>query len=291
MDAQWWSLPAFAMVAVIAASLWFFRLFREMRRVLSPALRAASCARELPPWLRYGMALVSPLARHVAAKIPGSWTSIVEQGLRRSGIDEQVRPEQFLLVAVLLPLFPALVLSQISMLQGVWWSFAGVLWLLPWMWLRDQQRRRSDEIIRDLPLYIDMLTLALEAGGALSVAIKVATDRSPDGVLRRAFLRVQGDLRAGRSRADALRALGERLDMPSVMPLVASLIQAETSGGSLASVLRAQGEQRLNERFNRAEKMAMEAPVKMLGPLVLCIFPCTFLILAFPVVIRFLQGF
>jgi tight adherence protein C len=139
-------------------------------------------------------------------------------------------------------------------------------------------------------MYVDMLTLALEAGGSLSVALKVATERSPDSVLRRAFLRVQGDLRAGRSRVEALRALGDRLDMPAVTPLIASLIQADSSGGSLAAVLRAQSEQRLNERFARAEKRAMEAPVRMLGPLVLCIFPCTFLILAFPIVMRFFSG-
>jgi tight adherence protein C len=101
---------------------------------------------------------------------------------------------------------------------------------------------------------------------------------------------VQGDLRAGRSRAEALRALGERLDMPAINPLVAALVQADASGGSLAEVLRTQSEQRLNERFARAEKRAMEAPVRMLAPLVLCIFPCTFLILAFPIVMRFFTG-
>jgi tight adherence protein C len=75
-----------------------------------------------------------------------------------------------------------------------------------------------------------MLTLALEAGGALSVALRVATERSPDTVLRRAFLRVQGDLRAGRTRAEALTALGERLDVPSMRPLlVAALVQADAS--------------------------------------------------------------
>ena len=65
-------------------------------------------------------------------------------------------------------------------------------------------------------------------------------------------------------------------------------LQAESSGASLATVLRAQADQRLHERFARAEKLALEAPVKMLGPLVLCIFPCTFLVLAFPLVMRFL---
>jgi tight adherence protein C len=161
---------------------------------------------------------------------------------------------------------------------------------LPWVWLQDARRRREWEILRDLSVYVDMLTLALEAGGALSVALRVATERMPDSPLRRAFHRVQNDLRSGRSRAEALRALAQRVDAGPVTSLVAALEQAETSGGSLSAVLRAQSEQRLNERFARAEKLALEAPVKLLAPLILCIFPCTFLVLAFPVVIRLLEG-
>jgi tight adherence protein C len=145
-------------------------------------------------------------------------------------------------------------------------------------------------VTRDLPVYVDMLILALEAGGALSVALRVATDRCPDSVLRRAFERVQVDLRAGRARAEALRALGDRLDVAAITPFVAALVQADGSGASLAAVLRAQADQRLAERFTRAEKLALEAPVKMLGPLVLCIFPCTFLVLGFPVVVRFFDA-
>jgi tight adherence protein C len=175
---------------------------------------------------------------------------------------------------------------------SVGWALVGAIAgaSLPVLWMRDVIARRTQEVVRDLPVYVDMLTLSLEAGGALSVALKVATERAPDGVLRRAFLRVQGDLRAGRSRGEALQALAERLAVPAVDPLVAALVQAESSGASLASMLRAQADQRLHERFARAEKLALEAPVKMLGPLVLCIFPCTFLVLAFPLVMRVLEG-
>ena len=78
--------------------------------------------------------------------------------------------------------------------------------------------------------------------------------------------------------------------MASFTAFVAALIQAETSGSSLAAALRAQAEQRLNERFARAEKLALEAPVKMLVPLIFCIFPCTFIVLGFPVALRLMQG-
>ena len=141
---------------------------------------------------------------------------------------------QFLAVCAVLAAVVALAVTMFAPA-----SIALPTWLLsvslPWIWLRDAARERAAEVLRELPVYIDMLTLALEAGGALSVALRVATERSPDTVLRRAFLRVQGDLRAGRTRAEALTALGERLDVPSMRPLVAALVQADASGGDRKS--------------------------------------------------------
>ncbi len=90
-------------------------------------------------------------------------------------------------------------------------------------------------------------------------------------------------------RADALRAMAERLAQPAVGSLVSCLIVAEQQGGALGPVLRAQAEQRRTERFQRAERLAMEAPVKMLAPLLLFIFPCTFAVLLFPVAARMLM--
>jgi tight adherence protein C len=214
----------------------------------------------------------------------------VQRRLRRAGIDEEILPQHWLALCGVSSFGAGAVAAGAG--GSVAWAMIGALVgaCLPMLWMRDVIARRTQEVVRDLPVYVDMLTLALEAGGALSVALKVATERAPDGVLRRGFMRVQGDLRAGRSRREALQALAERLAVPAVDPLVAALVQAESSGASLASMLRAQADQRLHERFARAEKLALEAPVKMLGPLVLCIFPCTFLVLAFPLVMRVLEG-
>jgi tight adherence protein C len=214
----------------------------------------------------------------------------IQELLKQAGLEELLTPPQMVLVALMLGAFGSSMAWMLGLAFWLIFTMGVAGGAAPWFWLRSEVIARREQVIRELPMYVDMLTLALEAGGSLSVALKVATERSPDSVLRRAFLRVQGDLRAGRSRVEALRALGERLDIPAVTPLIAALIQADSSGGSLAAVLRAQSEQRLNERFALAEKRAMEAPVKMLGPLVLCIFPCTFLILAFPIVMRFFGG-
>jgi tight adherence protein C len=242
----------------------------------------------VPKLLRLLVPISEPVAVWLGPRLPTTLRESLQRRLRLAGIDEEVLPQQWLAVcgasALIAAAVGGVVVSKPWVVIGL--SLLGAM--MPMLWMRDAVTRRAQEVIRDLPVYVDMLTLTLEAGGALSVALKVATDRAPDGVLRRAFMRVQGDLRAGRSRSEALLALGERLSLPAVDPLVAALVQAESSGASLATVLRAQADQRLHERFARAEKLALEAPVKMLGPLVLCIFPCTFLVLAFPLVMRFL---
>ena len=243
----------------------------------------------LPVWVRLLLPIATPFGDLCGRYVPGVVREGVQLALRRAGVDDELSPQQFLAVTVCAAALAAALLAPLPF-EGVAFALWCVALLLPWLWLRDAAKARADEVVRELPVYVDMLTLALEAGGALSVALRVATERSPDSVLRRAFLRVQGDLRAGRTRAEALRALGERLDLPSVRPLVAALVQADASGGSFAAVLRAQADQRLDERFARAEKLAMEAPVKMLLPLVLCIFPCTFVVLAFPILSRFLDA-
>jgi len=96
------------------------------------------------------------------------------------------------------------------------------------------------------------------------------------------------DMRAGRPRSEALRDLAARLDMAAITNFISTLIQAEATGMSLGPILRAQAEQRRTERFARAEKLAMQAPVKLLFPLLFFIFPCVFAILMFPIVMKFM---
>src|SRR5699024_6199616 len=97
-------------------------------------------------------------------------------------------------------------------------------------------------------------------------------------------------IRAGVTRSEALHQWAQRTSLPAVSQLVSTLGQADQLGMSLGPLLRAQSEQRRTERFQRAEKLALEAPVKMLFPLVCCIFPCTFLIIAFPIAVKLLEA-
>jgi len=94
------------------------------------------------------------------------------------------------------------------------------------------------------------------------------------------------EIRGGRPRAEAFTHVAGIYGNESLTTLASALEHAESAGMSLGQVLRAQAEQRTAERFARAEKLAMQAPVKMLGPLILCIFPCTFIVIGVPIAVR-----
>jgi tight adherence protein C len=108
-------------------------------------------------------------------------------------------------------------------------------------------------------------------------------------VLRDELNSVLRDIRAGVTRANALQAMSDRMRLPAVSNLIGGLIAADRQGGAIGPLLRGQAVQRRNERFIRAEKLAMQAPVKMLFPLIAFIFPCTFIILFFPIFYRLVQ--
>ncbi|AEC19853.1 hypothetical protein PT7_1313 [Pusillimonas sp. T7-7] len=162
----------------------------------------------------------------------------------------------------------------------------GMLW--PRYWLHGLARQRQFQMLREFPFLLDMTTLCVEAGLNLHGALQQAAQHGPDGPLRGELRHALADMRAGVPRIQALQELADRCGLPAVQSLVTALAQADQLGMSLGPLLRSQSEQRRAERFLRAEKLALEAPVKMLFPMVFCIFPCTFLIIGFPIVIKLL---
>ena len=99
------------------------------------------------------------------------------------------------------------------------------------------------------------------------------------------------EIQVGSSRKDALRNMAQRVAQPDLKSVAFALIQADELGVSIGAILRIQSEQLQSKRFDRAEKLAAEAPVKMLGPLILCIFPAVFIILLGPVLNQAMKGF
>jgi tight adherence protein C len=160
----------------------------------------------------------------------------------------------------------------------------------PAIWLSDRLGARKRELLKTFPFYLDIITLCVEAGLNMQGAMNQAVSKGPKGVVRDEFQRVLRDIRAGKSRAEALRAMADRVSESAVTNFTTAVIQAESMGMNLGPVLRAQADQRRAERFLRAEKLAMEAPVKMLFPLIAFIFPCTFIVLFFPIVMKFMNS-
>lgn len=174
----------------------------------------------------------------------------------------------------------ALFLGVTVGLISMWW---------PYWWLRDLSLQRQRAMLREFPFLLDMTTLCVEAGLNLQGALQQAALHGPVGPLRAELRRALADMRAGVQRIKALSDLATRTDLPAIRSLVTALAQADQLGMSLGPLLRAQSQQRRSERFLRAEKLALEAPVKMLFPLVLCIFPCTFLVIGFPIAIKLMD--
>lgn len=227
--------------------------------------------------------------------LPPAYRELLLARMRLAGLDYALSPDQLLAHRI--------VFAAVGAVLGGWlgasWQ-AGTPWvsalagaaigpLFAWSWFRDRTLSRRRLLLKTLPFFLDLITLCVEAGLNLTSALQQAVAKGPAGPLRDEFERVLRDRRAGKSRADALRAFADRLDEAAVTQFVSAIIQAENMGMTLGPVLRAQGEQRSNERFARAEKAAMEAPVKMLLPLIAFIFPCTFLVLGFPIVVKFMQ--
>lgn len=215
--------------------------------------------------------------------------------LKRAGVEYTVSAQQFIASQFVssLVFFTLLMIVGMSRdLNILPFALIAALggFFYPELWLKESAQRRGTDIIRALPFYLDIITLSVESGSNLTGGITQAVQKSADSPLRREFSRVLRDIRAGRSRAQAMRDLAERTGSLAIQNVVSSLIQAERTGASLGPLLRAQSEQLRTERFQRAEKLAMEAPVKLLGPLVMFIFPCTFLVLAFLIMSKAIQA-
>jgi tight adherence protein C len=160
--------------------------------------------------------------------------------------------------------------------------------VMPFVWLRDQVKRRHLEILLDLPYHLDLLTLCVEAGLDFSAGVMKMVDKGKPGALHDEFSRFLTELRVGKTRAEALEAMSERVNLTQLSNFLAALIQAERLGTGLARTLRVQAEQLRVERSQRAEAKAGEAPVKMLLPLVLFVFPTIWIVLAAPLVFEWL---
>ncbi|WP_435102098.1 type II secretion system F family protein [Arhodomonas sp. AD133] len=270
-------------VAVIAVNNIRRTVPRDDRRYLDP----------LPAALRPIWPLVNVFAHYFGERISVEYIERTRAYLQRSGLMFLMSPEQFIGLQVVIAVLAALVCWVVLAMAGLDVGAmplvaAAIGYFLPLTSIKDRRKKREKEIVRSLSVYLDYVTMAVEAGLNLNGALVQAVDKGPEGPLKTELQRVLGDIKAGMARLDALRAMSDRLGLKEISSLVSALAQAEKTGGSIGQTLRVQADQRRIERFQRAEKLAMEAPVKLVFPLVAFIFPTTFVILFFPIVMKFM---
>ncbi|MBA54654.1 MAG: hypothetical protein CMK89_09380 [Pseudomonadales bacterium] len=156
----------------------------------------------------------------------------------------------------------------------------------PDIWLNDKILRRRNRVAKEFPFLLDLLVLSMRAGLNYSTSLGQAISNLPEGPVKEEFGKLLREIRAGKVRRQALLDLAGRMDTKSIHNFVAAINQAEETGGEIVEVLTLQAEQRRTERFNQAEEQANKAPVKMLLPLVLFLFPIIFMLIGFVLVVK-----
>jgi tight adherence protein C len=248
-----------------------------------------------PRFFRLTWPLVRLVAHYCGWALGEAAANRIQQSLRRAGQDYTLTPQQFFAGKLVACGMVAVLLARSMLAVGQGWQVGAILgavfgFMLPELWLSDLTKARNLKILKGLPFFLDIVTMAVEAGLNLSSALQRAVERMPPGPLANEINRLLREVRAGKPRADALKDMAARLDFRPINSLVSALVQGEMMGASIGPILRMQSEQRRAERFQRAEKLALEAPVKMLGPLIICIFPCTFIVIGFPIVVQLMSS-
>lgn len=252
----------------------------------------------LPMALRALQPLVRWYAPSVDAGLSPHKREVLQAQLNRAGASYLITPAEFLvirrigcLVGVTGALYVVVVLEVSDPLCLVLvGGLAPLAYLYPQLWLRDATKRRQASFAKDFPFFLDVLVLGMKAGLTFMAAIEQSIDQLRDGPVREEFARMLRETRTGLARRVALDRLAARVMLPAVTNFVAAVTQAEETGGSLGDVLADQARQRRHERFARAEKLANQAPVKMLLPLIALLFPITFIIIGFPIVIQLIES-
>ena len=169
-------------------------------------------------------------------------------------------------------------------------SAAFLLSYIPDLVVKARAEARMHHIARELPDMLDMLTIAVEAGLGFDQAVSRYVQNA-SGPLAREFGITLREIQAGKSRRDAMRALGDRTGAPELRLFIMAIVQADVFGVSVADTLRTQSHEMRLKRRQLAEELAQRAPAKMVFPLILCIMPATLIVVMGPAVIRISRAF
>ena len=240
--------------------------------------------------------IVQRLSRMASRGDSGGLIARADAKLERAGYPGGLRGADWMGVKVLSTIIFGVGLGLLGLLLGkapLAFVFgiggAGLGYMAPEFWLGGRARKRSFEMVLQLPDALDLLTISVEAGLGFDAALAKVVEKM-EGPLVNEFRQALAEIRMGRTRRDALRDVVARADSQPISNFIGAIVQAEQLGVPIAKVLQIQSQQLRIERRQRAEEMAAKAPVKMLFPMVGCIFPTIFIVILGPAIITVMSG-
>lgn len=276
------------------------KLKKRVTEVVGPEVPVPIRQQELsfPLFQRFIRPMLSVFFNMVSKYIPAVNEEVLEKRLREAGNPYNLMPREVMAIKYVMAIFFAIGTKLLlqntgkSHMQTLVLLIAACMlgWLLPDVLINSKGRERKEQVSKELPEVLDLLTVCIEAGLGFDGAIKKVVDKSK-GVLPDEMAIVLQEIRMGKPRRDALRDMADRLVVDDFSNFVGSVIMAEQLGISMGKVLRLQSKDVRQKRRQRVEEMAMKAPVKMLLPMVFCIFPAIFVVLLGPAAIQIMKVF
>ena len=240
---------------------------------------------------------IEGISRAFGSILPASLLASIQQQLIMAGnpmtLNAFVTFWAILLAAVGgtgLLLFVALPADMVMQKLGAAAVLLLVGWMFPRMWLKGKLKARQKQVQRGLPDAMDLVTTCVEAGLGLDAALSRVAEKT-EGPFARELQVMMRDVALGKLRREAMQELADRIGVEELTSFVTSIIQAEQLGVGVAQVLRVQSDQMRTKRRQKAERPAHEAPIKMLFPLVLFVFPSFLIVILGPAVIRIAGSF
>jgi tight adherence protein C len=168
--------------------------------------------------------------------------------------------------------------------------FAFFGWYYPQFWLSGVITKRQDQVKREMPFVVDLLTLCVEAGLDFNGAMGKVVEKGQPGPLRGEFEIVLKEIQLGAMRSEALKNMAERIGLKEITSFVSVLVTAERMGSPVGDVLRAQSDAIRHERFMSAEAKAGKAATKILIPMAIFILPAVFIVIFGPIILKKVYG-
>lgn len=241
--------------------------------------------------------LKSKVKDFFGARLTSKKEESIEKKLLQAGNPFGMSPIDFQVfrftVKVFLPLIFGIYGKLIGMPIGgiIFITFLGFILgtFLPDFYINQKIKKRYNQALRELPDFLDLLTVCLEAGLGFDASLSKVIAKN-DGIISGEFHICLEEIRLGKTRKDAMIGIKERLAFDEIKSLINNILQAEKLGISIVQVLRIKSQEEREKRKQRAEEEAMKAPIKILFPLVLFIFPSIFIVLLGPALIQLLNG-